>query len=69
MWDTKTDLLVAQIQQLVELDTTVGKGTEGSPLLEFSGNCGVGDFGLIVLSALQSMTIRFLAYHGWRSWV
>jgi hypothetical protein len=59
MTGTWTDLLVAQIQQLVELDTTVGKGTEGPPLLKFSGDFGVSDFSLVVLSAPQSLIKDF----------
>lgn len=41
-----THLLVAQVQELVELNTPVGEGTEGPPLLEVGGDLGVSDISL-----------------------
>lgn len=41
-----THLLVAQVQELVELDAAVGEGTEGPPLLEVGGDLGVSDISL-----------------------
>jgi hypothetical protein len=38
-----TNLLVAEIQELLELNATVRKGTEGSFFLELSGDLGVGN--------------------------
>jgi hypothetical protein len=38
-----TYLLIAQIEELVELDSTVGKRTECTLLLEISSDLWVGD--------------------------
>jgi len=37
-----TDLLVAEIQELLELNATVREGTKGSFFLELRGNMGIG---------------------------
>ena len=42
----KTDLFIAQIQELVKLNSTVGEGTEGPLLLEVGGDLGVGNGGI-----------------------
>ena len=42
----KTDLFVAQIQELVKLNSTVGEGTEGPLLLEVGGDLRVGNGGV-----------------------
>ena len=38
-----TDLLVAEVQELIELDATVGEGSEDSFFLEFGSDLGVGN--------------------------
>lgn len=42
--DVHTHLFIAQIQELVEFNSTVGERTERPLLLELSGEGGVGDF-------------------------
>ena len=42
----KTDLFIAQIQELVKLNSTVGEGTEGPLLLEVGGDLRVGNGGV-----------------------
>ena len=39
-----TDLLVVKVQELLELNATVRKGSEGPFFLELGGNSGVGSF-------------------------
>lgn len=41
-----THLFVGQVKELIKLDTTVGEGTEGPPLLEVGGDLGVGNGGI-----------------------
>lgn len=41
-----THLFVGKVKELVELDATVGEGTEGPPLLEVGGDLGVGNGGI-----------------------
>lgn len=38
-----THVLVGQIQELLELDSTVGEGAERSPLLNVSSDLGIGN--------------------------
>jgi hypothetical protein len=42
----QTHLLIAQVKELFQLDSTVREGTEGTLLLDVSGHLGVGDFSL-----------------------
>ena len=42
----KTHLFIAQIQELVKLNSTVGEGTEGPLLLEVGGDLRVGNGGV-----------------------
>ena len=39
-----THVVIAQVQKFVEFNTSVWEGTESPPLLQFSRNCGVGNF-------------------------
>lgn len=41
-----THVLIAQIQELLELDTTVRESTEGSLFLELGGDGGIGNTGV-----------------------
>ena len=41
-----TYLLIAQIQELVQLNSTVRERAEGSFLLEISGDLGIGNGGI-----------------------
>jgi len=43
----RTHLLVAHVQELIELNATVGEGTESPLLLEISGDLRVGNFSLL----------------------
>jgi hypothetical protein len=38
-----THVLIAQVQELLELDTTVRESTEGSLFLELGGDGGIGN--------------------------
>jgi len=51
--DELNELLIAQIQKFIELNPTVGEGTEGSLLLEVGSDLGVSNGGIshLVLSA------------------
>jgi hypothetical protein len=41
-----THVLIAQIQELLELNTAVRKGAEGSFLFELGGDGGIGNAGV-----------------------
>lgn len=50
-----THLLVAQVQELVELNTTVGESTERPLLLEVGGDLGVGNGGISLQSVPRNV--------------
>ena len=52
-----THLLIAQIQELVELNTTVRERTERPLLLELSGEGGVGDVSVSLEMPSQTVSI------------
>ena len=52
-----THLLIAQIQELVELNTTVRERTERPLLLELSGEGGVGDVSVSLQMPSQTVSI------------
>ena len=52
-----THLLIAQIQELVELNTTVRERTERPLLLELSGEGGVGDVSVSLQMSSQTVSI------------
>jgi len=54
----RTHLLVAHVQELIELNATVGEGTESPLLLEISGDLRVSNFSL-----LNRVRICFIVKH------
>ena len=54
MVDKATHLLVAQVQELVKLNSAVGEGAERPLLLEVGSDLGVGNSGI----SLQSEPIQ-----------
>jgi hypothetical protein len=48
---SNTHLLIAQIQELVQLNSTVRERAEGSLLLEISGDLGIGNRGISLLTS------------------
>ena len=57
-----THLFVAQIQELVELNTPVRERTEGPLLLEVGGDLGVGNGGISLSSPQQTFRQHFQSF-------
>ena len=57
-----THLLVAQVQELVKLNPTVGERTERPLLLELGGEGGVGNFGIGLQKSHKADRQHFALY-------
>jgi hypothetical protein len=51
-----THLFIAQVEELLKLNTTVRERTECALLLEVGGDLGVSNFGRLVIALLVSLS-------------